>query len=137
MSSQRYWRITLEPESGVWGFCREKEIIAIGYPDSPDDINVRRFRDEMKVGDKVAVYLLKKRIGALGTVTGDYCYDEITLHGHYCRTRKVQWDHKSFYGWDFFNELSDEIKDILKQRNTIQELKKEQYEEIEKLILSF
>lgn len=141
MSSPRYWRLILEPETGVWEICRDKEIIAIGYPDYPDDSNVLKFKNEMKTGDKVVAYLKNWRIGAIGTVVGEYSVDEVMLRviwrGHYWRTRKVKWDHKSFGGWEFPREFSKDVKKILSQRGaTIVELDKSHYEEIENQVLS-
>jgi len=96
-----------------------------------------RYWEDVQIGDKIVAYLKNKRIGALGNIIGNYSIDEVTLHGDYWKTRKIQWNHKSYYGWDFSDELSGEVKTMLSQRNTVQELEKGQYEEIEKLILSF
>ncbi|MCD6371621.1 MAG: hypothetical protein J7L39_02775 [Candidatus Aenigmarchaeota archaeon] len=142
MSEIKFWRVTIEPEYAVWETCRDEGIIAIGYPESPDDFNVRRFKDEMKKGDKVVVYLKKKRIGALGTIVGDYSVDEVVLRGTtwLWRTRKVRWDHRSIYGWDpedLYDHLSDDVKNALKGRDTVRELSRTQYEEIERLVLSW
>jgi predicted Mrr-cat superfamily restriction endonuclease len=129
----KYWRVILEPEAGVWETCRDKEMIIIGYPDGPDDSNVRKFRDEMSKNDKVVSYLNHNRIGATGTIVGDYSYDETILRRHYFRTRKVHWEHRSSNGWEF--ELSEETKAKLVQRQTVVELEKNNYEEILKQIL--
>lgn len=128
MSSIRYWRIILEPESGVWETCRDKELVIIGYPEYPDDSSVRKFRDEIKLNDKVVSYLKGNRIGAVGTIVGNYSFDETILRKHYYRTRKVHWDHRSLNGWKF--DISKETKAKLAQRQTVVELSKNDYEEI-------
>lgn len=136
MSSIKYWRVILEPEWGVWEICRDNEIIAIGYPDYPNDVNVRRFRDEMNLGDKIVAYLKNWKIGALGTIIGEYNIDEVLFRQWFWRIRKIQWNHRSFYGWDFDDELSKDVKAVLSRRDTVAELKRRQYEEIERLVLS-
>ena len=133
MPPTRFWRVILEPESGVWETCRDKEIIAIWYPELPDDSNVRKFRDEMQLNDKVVAYLKNRRIGAVGIIIGDYSFDEAILHGQFYRTRKVHWNHKSLNGWEF--ELSNETKAKLAQRSTVVELDEAEYEEIVSQIL--
>jgi len=140
MSSPNYWRVTIEPEYATWETCRDKSVIAIGYTKHPDDFNVRRFKDEMKKGDKVVVYLKNGRIGALGVITGDYSIDEVTLRGVYWlwRTRKVEWKHRALYGWErenLYDKLSDDVKNALSGRDTVRQLSQTQYEEIESLIL--
>lgn len=131
----KYWRVILVPEWGMWETCRDKDIIAIGYPESPDDSNVQRFRDEMKIGDKIIAYLKRGQIGAIGTITGDYSVDEVILHSHFWRIRKVQWNHKSFNGFEL--PISEETKATLGQRPTIVELSKDQFREIENQVLSW
>jgi predicted Mrr-cat superfamily restriction endonuclease len=132
----KYWRVVLVPEWGMWETCRDKDIIAIGYPKSPKDVNVQRFRDEMKIGDKVVAYLKRGQIGGIGTITGDYSVDEVVFQAHYWRIRKVQWNHKSFDGFEL--SLNKATKAILGQRgSTIVELSKDQFEEIERQILSW
>lgn len=140
MSSTNYWRVTIEPEYATWETCRDQGIIVIGYDDSPDDFNVKRFRDEMKKGDKVVVFLKKGRVGALGTIVGDYSVDEVALGAvkWMWRTRKVEWNHRAVYGWDrkiLYGKLSDDVKNALSGRDTVRQLSKIQYEEIEGLIL--
>jgi predicted Mrr-cat superfamily restriction endonuclease len=124
----KYWRVILEPISGVWETCRDKELVIIGYPEDPDNVSVRRFRDEMKLNDKVVAYLNNNRVGAFGTIVGDYSFDETILRKHFYRVRKVRWDHRSLVGWIF--DLSDETKTKLKQRQTVVELTETEYEEI-------
>jgi len=139
MSSLRYWRVILEPEpeSTVWEVCRDNDIIAIGYPSLPNDFNVRRFRDEMKIGDKIVAYLKNYEIGALGIIEGDYCIDETFLcDENKWRIRKVKWNHKTMYGWSFRDELNESTKSVLSQRPTVVEIDKGQYEEIENLLLA-
>jgi predicted Mrr-cat superfamily restriction endonuclease len=135
VSPIKYWRVILVPEWGVWETCRDKDIIAIGYQNSPDDVNVQRFRDEMKKGDKVIAYLKRGQIGAIGTIIGDYSVDEVVLHAHYWRIRKVQWTHKSFNGFEL--DLAKGIKTTLGQRPTVVELSKDQFEEIESQVVSW
>lgn len=135
MSSTRYWRVILEPEEGVWETCRDKEIIAVGYPKVPNHSSVKKFRDEMKIGDKIVAYLKGQKIGAVGTVIGDYSIDQVIFR-HNWRTRKVQWNHKSLNGWKFPDKLGDNVKATLGQRTTVVELTKDQYKKIEKQILS-
>jgi len=138
MSSRvRYWKVVLVPEWGIWEPCRDKEVIAIGYFD-PNVIDVRRFVDVMDIGDKVVAYLRDWKVGAIGTITGEYRVDEVMVNEDFRRTRKVRWEHKSLDGWDFHNELSDDLKSVLSQKGfTVIELTKEQYEEIQEIILSF
>ncbi|MCJ7632731.1 hypothetical protein MUP77_10125 [Candidatus Bathyarchaeota archaeon] len=136
MPSIRFWRIILEPEWCVWETCRDKEIVALGYRDNPDDSNVRKFKDEMKTNDKVVAYLKNWRIGAIGTITGQYSIDQVVLHGNMWRTRKVQWNHKSLDGWEFEKVLSEKTKAALAQRASVWELAESEYREIEKQILS-
>jgi len=81
MEKTKYWRIILDPEWCVWETCRDKGIIALGYTENPDDISVRKFKDEMKQNHKVIAYLKDWRIGALGTIIGSYSIDEVILHG--------------------------------------------------------
>jgi predicted Mrr-cat superfamily restriction endonuclease len=133
--SIRYWRVIIEPEWGMWETCRDKDIVAIGYPESPDDINVQRFRDDMRIGDKVIAYLKRGQIGAIGTITGNYSVDEVVLHDHFWRIRKVAWSHKSFSGFELVYE--DTTKATLGQRGTVVELSKDEFEEIEKQVLSW
>ena len=138
----KFWRVTIEPEYAVWEMCREEGIIAIGYPDNPADFNVRRFKDEMNKGDKVVIYLKNKRIGALGTIIGDYSVDDVSLRGitWLWRMRKVEWDHISLYGWDhesLYDLLNDDVTNALHGRDTVRELTNSQYEEIESFILSW
>lgn len=142
MSTIKFWRVTIEPEYAVWEICRDEQVIAIGYVTSPEDFNVRRFRDEMNRGDKVVVYLKNKRVGALGTIVGDYSVDEVLLRGidWLWRVRKVEWTHISLYGWNhesLYDHLKDDIKNALHGRDTVRELAFSQYEEIEKIILSW
>ena len=130
----QYWRVILVPEWGMWETCRDNDVIAIGYPEAPDDANVRKFRHEMKIGDKVVAYLKRGQIGAVGTIVGDYSVDEVVLHGHHWRIRKVEWNHKSFNGWEF--ALSEGVKTTLGQRSTVVELSESEHGEIEKQKLS-
>jgi len=133
--SIRYWRVIIEPEWGMWETCRDKDIVAIGYPQSPDDVNVQRFRDEMKIGDKVIAYLKRGQIGAIGTIVGNYSVDEVVLHAHFWRIRKVEWSHKSFSGFELSYEKA--TKATLGQRATVVELSKDEFEEIENQVLSW
>jgi predicted Mrr-cat superfamily restriction endonuclease len=135
MKKIRYWRIILEPEWCVWETCRDKGIIALGYADSPGDLNVKKFKGEMQVSHKVIAYLKNWRIGALGTIIGKYSIDEAALHGQMWRIRRVKWNYKSLRGWDFAEGLSDETKAALAQRAAVWELTEKQYKEIEKQIL--
>jgi len=142
MSSIRFWRVTIEPEIAVWEKCRDEAVIAIGYTESPEDFNVRRFRDEMNKGDKVVVFLKNTRVGALGTIVGDYSVDDVTLGGvnWMWRIRKVEWNHISLSGWspeDLYDHLNDDIKNALHGRDTVRELTNSQYEEIKRIILSW
>jgi predicted Mrr-cat superfamily restriction endonuclease len=130
----RYWRVILVPEWGMWETCRDKDNIAMGYPKFPGNVSVQRFRDEMKIGHNVIAYLTRGQIGAIGTITGDYSVDEVILHAHFWRIRKVQWNHKSFDGFEL--NLRKKTKKILGQRPTVVELSKDQFEEIEGQVLS-
>ena len=129
-----HWRVILKPEWGIWETCRDRGIIAIGYQDSPDNIDVQRFKNRMKMGDKIIAYLRSGQIGAIGTITGNYSVDEVVLRAHFWRIRKVQWDHKSSNG--FRLRLSKETRVALSQRPAIVELSKAQFEEIESQVLS-
>lgn len=135
MESIKYWRIILEPEWCVWETCRDKGIIALGYAEHPEDTNVRKFKDEMKVKHKVIAYLKNWRIGALGTIIGKYNIDEVVLHSQMWRIRKVKWNYKSLHGWDFACRLSEDTKAALAQRAAVWELTEKEYKEIEKQIL--
>jgi len=119
----------------MWETCRDKDVIAIGYPRRPDDINVQRFKDEMKIGDRVIAYLKRGKIGAIGTIIGDYSVDEVVLYAYFWRIRKVQWNHKSFDGFEL--GLDKEIKTTLGQRAAVVELSKDQFDRIENQILSW
>lgn len=132
-ASIKYWRVILVPEWGMWETCRDKDVIAIGYP-KPNDINVQRFKNKMEIGDKVIAYLKRAQIGAIGTITGDYSFDQVILHAHFSRIRKVRWDHKSFDGFDI--NISEDTFKTLHQRQAVVELSKDEYEEIEKEVLS-
>ena len=72
--------------------------------------------------------------GMWETIDGDYSVDEVVLHGHHWRIRKVEWNHKSFNGWEF--ALSEGVKTTLGQRSTVVELSESEHGEIEKQKLS-
>jgi len=131
----RYWRVIIEPEWGMWETCRDKNIVAIGYPELPEDINVQRFKVEMKIGDKIVAYLKRRQIGAIGTIIGTYSVDEVVLHSHFWRVREVHWDHKSFSGFELVLDATTEK--TLSQRATVVELSQSEFEEIESQILSW
>ncbi len=135
MSTQKYWRVTIRPEYQIWGICRDNEILAIGYPKRPDNFNVRRFRDEMSIGDRFVVYLIDFEIGGIGTITGDYRIDQVLFREHFWRTRKVRWDHRFYSGIDCRDRLSDKVLKRLHLQNTVQELSQIQFEEIETLLV--
>jgi len=89
----------------------------------------------MKIGDKVVGYLNGRRIGALGTITGDYNFDETILPPPYSRVRRVRWDHKFFDGF-YITHISIDTLRTIRQGQTVVEQDKNEYEEIEKEVLS-
>ena len=133
----RYWRVTIKPGYLIWDICRDNGIVAIGYPDRPDDSNVDRFKNSMSIGDKVVIYLTKYKIGAIGTITSKYNIDQALFREHFWRTRKVRWEHNFFSGIYCKEIFSEEVQKVLSRRNTVQELTQSQFEEIENYFLSF
>jgi len=135
-----YWRV-IEPldtkDITAWPVCKKEGLIAIGYSDKPDNINVKRFKEKIKIGDKVLAYLEKGRIGGIGTVIGDYeDYSEIKpkdkdyFNGKFWRFRKVTWDYlpeREEY-WQLPKEQ------IPGRRMTIYEFKKGEFEKIMKYL---
>jgi len=119
----QYWRV-VEPldtkEYILWPTCKEKKLIAIGYLEKPNASDVKNMRQEMKIGDKVVVYLEKGRIGGIGTITGEYedytekkPEDKDFFNGQFWRRRKVQWDFLPTEGE--FWQLSDPLPGVHRQ----------------------
>ena len=136
----QYWRV-VEPldtkEYVLWPICKEKELIAIGYLDKPNSLDVKNMRQEMKIGDKVIAYLEKNRIGGIGTVTGEYedysqdkPKDKDLFDGDFWRRRKVQWDYLPPEG-EIFWLLDEPLPGV---HRTVFQLNKAQYDEILKKI---
>jgi len=136
----QYWRV-VEPldtkEYILWPTCKEKKLIAIGYLDKPNASDVKNMRLEMKIGDKVVVYLEKNRIGGIGTVTGEYedysqdkPKDKDLFNGDFWRRRKVQWDYLPPEG-EIFWLLDEPLPGV---HRTVFRLNKAQYNEILKKI---
>jgi len=135
----QYWRV-VEPldtkEYILWPTCKEKKLIAIGYLDKPNASDVKNMRLEMKIGDKVVVYLEKNRIGGIGTVTGEYedysqdkPKDKDLFNGDFWRRRKVEWDYLPTEGE--FWLLDEPLPGV---HRTVFRLNKAQYDEILKKI---
>lgn len=135
----QYWRV-VEPldtkEYILWPTCKEKKLIAIGYLEKPNASDAKNMRQEMKIGDKVVVYLEKGRIGGIGTITGEYedyteekPEDKDYFNGQFWRRRKVQWDRLPTEGE--FWQLSDPLPGV---HRTVFKLSKAQYDEILKKI---
>lgn len=135
----QYWRV-VEPldtkEYILWPTCKEKKLIAIGYLEKPNASDVKNMRQEMKIGDKVVVYLEKGRIGGIGTITGEYedyteekPEDKDYFNGQFWRRRKVEWDRLPTEGE--FWQLSDPLPGV---HRTVFKLSKAQYDEILKKI---
>lgn len=137
----QYWRV-VEPldtkEYVLWPICKEKELIAIGYLDNPNSLDIKNMQQKMKIGDKVIAYLEKKRIGGIGTVTGEYedysqdkPKDKDLFNGDFWRRRKVQWDYLPLEGEIFW--LLDEP--LPGAHRTVFQLNKTQYDKVLKEIV--
>lgn len=112
----RYWKIA--PGEGAWQWeeWRDKSIIAIGwdllgdlrqmtrqgYEERRDELarekpdykaqgmdQVRRFAQEIQVGDRVIANRGFSEVLGIGTVTGDYFYEPTLRHPH---RKTVRWD---------------------------------------------
>ncbi|MFC2168809.1 HNH endonuclease [Acidobacteriota bacterium] len=134
-----FWRIILRYDTGdvaVWPICKEKGLIAIDFPDRENSKYVIRFKDEVKIGDKVISYLEKRRIGGIGTITGEY-QDLLEtkpkeldyFNGKFWRRINVDWDllpkEKEF--WEVEGSLSATIPS---HRMTLRKLPKQEYKNI-------
>lgn len=114
------WMVRAETGGQLFDFFKEKSVVAIGWVDigSLDDLTGRdeiaaalnsvwpdwkprtlsmntgqlfRFRNEIKTGDRVVTYDPSRRQYLLGTVSGDYRFDE-SVDELYANVRPVNWD---------------------------------------------
>lgn len=98
-----YWRIVLPldtHEYSIWPQCKEKGLIAIGYTGNREVPYVNYMQYRMQIGDQVVAYLGNKRIGGIGTLTGEYedydtskPSDKDFFKGKFWRRRQVKWDY--------------------------------------------
>lgn len=114
------WMVRAETGGQLFEFFKEKSVVAIGWADigSLDDLAGReeiaaaltrewpdwkprtlsmntgqlfRFRNEIKTGDRVVTYDPSRRQYLIGTVSGDYRFDE-GVDEQYANIRPVTWD---------------------------------------------
>ena len=88
-SARRYWRITLPTDwkatlpdgtkqtHNLWEPCLKHNIAAIGFNDTKDDFQVKKFM-EIRPGDGIVAFLREKVIGGIGSATSTYD-DELFL----------------------------------------------------------
>jgi 5-methylcytosine-specific restriction protein B len=138
-----YWRVILPYDTEdvvIWPTCKNKGLIAIGYPTEPDAAVVKYMRNKMKRGDKIIAYLKNGRIGGVGTIEGDYeDYSDTKpkekdyFKGTFWRRRKIRWDHLPPKG-DFWQIPKPYEKNIPGARLTIFQLNEDNYKKILNMI---
>jgi len=101
------WKIIVKPieTPHAWEMLfRDGGFVAIGFPGRDDDVSVKRFRDQIQIGDWVLAHLPKTVSGTahlavgLGKVTGPHNEGPPApgekWNGQFMRRRAVEWVRK-------------------------------------------
>ena len=99
------WKISLNgtENNEVKQYCMDNDCIRVSYHKIPEDENeefdfekykdkylsLKRFKEEMEIGDIVLSCSSLKTIDAIGVITGEYQYND--TFDEYKRCRKVKW----------------------------------------------
>lgn len=114
------WMVRAQRGGRLFDACKEKSVVAIGWTDigSLDQLKTReeiaarvshawpewhpqkvamaagqihRFRNEIQIGDRVVTYDPTRRVYLIGSITGEYRYDE-SIGEDAFNARSVKWD---------------------------------------------
>jgi hypothetical protein len=156
MKNTQYWKITPGQEGFLWREQKLNECIAIGWTEikkvkigiteeelsrkrcdgrflSPQSVNqIYNFVNKIRKGDKVIASTSGKGIYAIGTIVGDYNFNDKLEYKH---SRKVQWE-TTFWSPVKIGELklSEKLQNKFHGRSsqTIRKLSEEEWREFSK-----
>ena len=102
------WKVSLlgTGDNHIRTYCMDNDCIRIGWgQNEKDDLSVKIFENDMKIGDIVFTCYTAKEIDAVGVIIGDYEWEE--NFKEYRRVREVKWLYKGKFNVYDMNNNKD------------------------------